>query len=189
MERTSFSAFSAKLARRWPTALAVLSAVVILGGDTGLGMVQGLGEVIPLLALEYVLLAKIGRRGATWPVVVAGSAVLTAAQVIGVVSPVVVLFAIALAVLVWGAVDGQLRRPGALRVQAWGMLGFGALAVAGLALEPAAGRWLIAAGWLAHGVWDFVHLKRDAVVSRSYAEWCGVLDVLVATGLIVLTVF
>ncbi|MGQ0574969.1 MAG: hypothetical protein ACT4RN_12290 [Pseudonocardia sp.] len=41
------------------------------------------------------------------------------------------------------------------------------------------------AGWLAHGIWDFAHLRADTVVSRSYAEWCGVVDVLVAVGLVV----
>jgi hypothetical protein len=37
---------------------------------------------------------------------------------------------------------------------------------------------------LFHGVWDFVHLRADKVVARSYAEWCGVLDVLVAAQLV-----
>ncbi|GAA2793221.1 hypothetical protein [Nonomuraea dietziae] len=42
----------------------------------------------------------------------------------------------------------------------------------------------MAAGWLFHGVWDFVHLKLDKVVARSYAEWCGVFDVLIAAQLV-----
>jgi hypothetical protein len=90
---------------------------------------------------------------------------------------------VALAVLVWGAVDGQLRRPDRFSVQALGMVGFGALALAGLAVDPDLGRWLVAAGWFGHGVWDFVHFKLDRVVARSYALWCGILDVGIALEL------
>ncbi|MGW0478942.1 hypothetical protein [Nonomuraea sp. NPDC003214] len=45
---------------------------------------------------------------------------------------------------------------------------------------------MIAAGWLLHGIWDFVHLRRGKVVARSYAEWCGVLDALIAFELVFL---
>jgi hypothetical protein len=44
----------------------------------------------------------------------------------------------------------------------------------------------VAAGWFLHGLWDFVHLRRNAVVSRSYAEWCGVVDILIAVRLVFL---
>ena len=66
------------------------------------------------------------------------------------------------------------------------MIGFGALVLAALVVEPDLGRYLVAAGWFLHGLWDFVHLRRNAVVSRSYAEWCGVVDVLIAAQLVFL---
>jgi hypothetical protein len=96
------------------------------------------------------------------------------------------LAAIALIVLVWSAVDGQLFRSGEFQLQALGMVGFGALTLVGLAVDPGAARYVVATAWLLHGVWDFVHLWRDRVVRRSYAEWCGVVDVLVAFGLVFL---
>jgi hypothetical protein len=83
-------------------------------------------------------------------------------------------------VLVWGALDGQLRRSSALQAQALGMLGFGALALIGLIVEPDLGRYLVAAGLFLHGVWDFVHLRLNKVVARSHAEWCFVLDIILA---------
>jgi Ni/Fe-hydrogenase subunit HybB-like protein len=101
-----------------------------------------------------------------------------------VIAPAVVFSAVALVVLVWGAVDGRLRRPDPFRVQALGMLGFGAVALAGLAVDPDLGRYLVAAGWFGHGIWDFVHLKLDKVVARSYALWCGVLDLGIAAELV-----
>lgn len=61
-----------------------------------------------------------------------------------------------------------------------GLLGFGALALSGLVIDPEVGRYLVAAGWLFHGVWDLVHLVLDRVVARSYALCCGVLDIGIA---------
>jgi hypothetical protein len=55
-----------------------------------------------------------------------------------------------------------------------------------LAVDPELGRWVVAAGWFLHGVWDFVYLRLDKVVARSYAEWRGVLDILIAAGLVLL---
>jgi hypothetical protein len=58
----------------------------------------------------------------------------------------------------------------------------GAEAPAGRSLDAA--RYVLAPGWFGHGVWDLVHLRGDAVVSRSDAAWCGVLDMLVAAELV-----
>jgi hypothetical protein len=66
------------------------------------------------------------------------------------------------------------------------MLGFGALALAAMAVDPDVGRYLVAAAWLLHGVWDLVYFRLDTVVARSYAEFCGVVDVLIAAGLVLM---
>jgi Ni/Fe-hydrogenase subunit HybB-like protein len=70
------------------------------------------------------------------------------------------------------------------RVQTLGMLRFGALALAGLAVDPDVGRYLVAAGFFLHGVWDFVYFRLDRVVARSHAEWCCVLDVIIVAELV-----
>ena len=171
------------LLQRWPTALAVAPAALIL---TGPEAETDVVELLPLLPLEYLIVAKLQRRQATWPVITVAFVATIALQELDVVPPSTVFAAVALVVLVWGAVDGQLLRPGAFRVQALGMLGFGALALVGLVVEPDLGRYLVAAGWFLHGVWDFVYFKLDKVVARSYAEWCGVVDILVAAGLVFL---
>jgi hypothetical protein len=69
-------------------------------------------------------------------------------EIVDVIAPSIVFVTVALIVLVWSAADGQLRRPGMLRVQALAMVGFGALSLAGLAVDPDLGRYLVAAGWL-----------------------------------------
>ncbi|MFC3999375.1 hypothetical protein ACFOVU_25920 [Nocardiopsis sediminis] len=171
------------LVNRWPTAMALLMTVTTLGGagsDDGVATFSGILLLLPLL---YLVVAKLGRRRATWPLLVAGVAVIFVLEGLELIAPAAVFTAIALVVLVWGAVDGQLRRSGVFRLQALGMLGFGALALIGLAVDPDLGRYAVAAGWFLHGVWDLVHLKRDKVVSRSFAEWCCVVDIVIAIEL------
>ncbi|MBA2809621.1 hypothetical protein E0500_020025 [Streptomyces sp. KM273126] len=76
-----------------------------------------------------------------------------------------------------------------LGIQAAGALALGALALAGLAVDPELGRHLVAAGWFLHGVWDLAHLllaPLRGVVARTFAEWCAVVDVLVAVQLVFL---
>ena len=48
------------------------------------------------------------------------------------------------------------------------------------------GRYVVAAGWFGHAAWDLAHLRADKVVSRSFAEWCTVFDILRAIGILVL---
>jgi hypothetical protein len=93
---------------------------------------------------------------------------------------------VALVFVVWGAVRGTPHGPATFGVQAAGAFAFGGLALAGLAVDPDLGRYLVAASWFFHGVWDFVHMWLDKVVARTFAEWCGVIDVLVAVELLFL---
>ncbi|WP_326727148.1 hypothetical protein [Streptomyces phaeochromogenes] len=176
------------LKRRWPTALAV--ALVILTTADGSGeladTVGAFGDALPLLPLLYVIIHQVGNPRVTWPVLGAGVAAMVALGAQDVVSQPVALVAIALAVLIWGAVRKTPHGRGTFGVQAAGAFGFGALALVGLVVDPDLGRYLVAAGWFFHGVWDFVHLKFDKVVARSFAEWCGVVDVLIAVHLLFL---
>jgi hypothetical protein len=175
---------AAALARRWPTWLALGMSALTFGGSESAEGVRSLANALVLLQLGYLVIAKLRRRQASWPVIVAGFALIIGLRVLDVIAPAAVLSAMALIVLIWGAVDGQLYRDGAFRVQVLGMLIFGALALAGLLMDPGLGRYLVAAGWFFHGIWDFVHLKLDRVVARSHAEWCGVLDIVIAAELV-----
>ncbi|MGW0654559.1 hypothetical protein ACWD4T_38335 [Streptomyces umbrinus] len=177
------------LKRRWPTALAV-ALVILTTADDASGeladTVGAFGDALPLLPLLYVIIHQVGNPRVTWPVLGAGVAAMVALGAQDVVSQPVALVAIALAVLVWGAVRGTPHGRATFGVQAAGALVFGALALIGLAVDPDLGRYLVAAGWFFHAVWDFVHLRLDKVVARSFAEWCGVVDVLVAVHLLFL---
>jgi hypothetical protein len=165
------------LLRRWPAALAIGLELV----SWGIGLVRA-GQVLPLLPALYVIVTVLRRRGASWPVLIASFVLLVVLQLQSWVNPTVVILALASAV----AVVGLFRRPGRaeLLLQTGGLVLFGGLALVGLLVAPEVARYVLAAGWLGHGVWDLVHLRRDKVVSRSYAEWCGVLDVLIAAELL-----
>ncbi|MFD6858236.1 hypothetical protein ACFWB0_05740 [Rhodococcus sp. NPDC060086] len=179
--------------RRWPAlvALAFIGPDVIaaaLGNASGSAEDLGdlLGQTLPMLALVYLLMAKIGNRRFTWPIVAVVVACVVVIKMSGAVAPSAVLIGASLLLLVWVSLNGQLGRSGALRLQAIGVAFFCGLAVTGLVIDPQMGTYVIAAGWLLHGVWDFVHLWRDRVVSRSFAELCGVIDVLIAIQLVLM---
>jgi hypothetical protein len=176
--------WTGRLKDRWPTGLAVAMSVLMLGGGESDEGLASLSEALLLLPLLYLVAAKLRRRQASWPALMALIALFIALRVLDVIAPSAFFTAVALMVLVWGGIAGRLHRADEFRIQALGMVGFGALALAGLAVDPDLGRYLVAAGWFFHGVWDFVHLKLDKVVARSYAECCGVVDTLVAVELV-----
>jgi hypothetical protein len=174
--------WTAALKHRWPTWLAIALAALTVGGST----VQSLADVLPMLAWAYLAAAVLQRRQATWVVAVVAVAALVALRLQEWVDPVVAWLVAALALVLWGAVRGQLRRRGALVVEMAGMVGFTAIALAAVSVDPDLGRYIVAAGWFGHAAWDFAHFRADKVVSRSFAEWCAVFDFLRAVGILVL---
>jgi len=174
---TVLLASSKALARRWPTLVALGMAVLSWGIDTVTA-----GQLLPLLPLVYVLATVVRRRALSWPILIVsilGFALLGSQNLVG---PVTVLMATAVAI----TVAGLIRPTGRLEmvVQAIGLIIFTGVAVLGLVTAPEVARWVLAAGWVAHGLWDLVHLRRNAVVSRSYAEWCAVFDILLGVQLL-----
>jgi hypothetical protein len=174
--------WAAAIMHRWPTWLAIALAALTVGGST----VESLADVLPMLAWAYLAAAVLQRRQATWVVAVVAVAALVALRLQEWVDPVVAWLVAALALVLWGAVRGQLRRRGALVVETAGMVGFTAIALAAVSVDPHLGRYIVAAGWFGHAAWDFAHFRADKVVSRSFAEWCAVFDFLRAVGILVL---
>lgn len=169
--------------RRWPTLLAIaMSAATFGGGDSDDG-VTGLAEALLLLPLLYLIVAAARRRRASWPVLAALLAAMVGLRQQDAVAPAVPLVVLGLGLLLWGEVQGYMRKPDQFRIQALGMVGFGAVVLVGLAVDPDLGRYIVAAGWFGHGLWDLAHLRADSVVSRSFAEWCAVIDILIAIQL------
>ena len=135
--------------------------------------------------LWYVVIAAVARRSWTRSVLVGVIGLFVLLRLQDRVEPAVVLMAIALAAVLWGAARGRLVQPSFL-LQIAGLVAFAALATAGFLLAPDVGRYVIAAGWFAHGLWDLAHLRADSGVARTGAEWCAVVDIAIAVQLVVL---
>jgi hypothetical protein len=86
--------------------------------------------------------------------------------------------------LAWGTARGELGNRRLLTAQTAAVLGFGAVALTTVAVAPAAARYVLAAGWIAHAIWDVVHHHIGRVVPRWYAETCLVIDLTLAAALL-----
>ena len=80
----------------------------------------------------------------------------------------------------YGLVRGAIRPAGGLPLQALAMVVVGTIAVITLLVDETAGGILVAIGLLGHAGWDVYHHRVNRVVVRSLAEFCFVIDTLVA---------
>ena len=177
------------LKHRWPTALGIaLAAMTAYDLEIDAGSVSSLAALVVLMAFVYVGAAALDRRRATWVVFLAGCAVIVVFLDLldSGVDPSAVLLVAALVFFMLGVARGLLRRPGGLTLQAAGMLGFGVVALMALYVDPNLGAYLVAFALIGHAAWDAYHYLRDRVVARSYAEYCGVLDLLVGAAILVM---
>ena len=102
----------------------------------------------------------------------------------GLIAAGIVILVASLAFVALGVARGRRRGPGGLSFQAAGMLGFGAIALVTLYVDTVLGAYLVAFALLGHAAWDAFHYLRDRVVSRSYAEFCGIFDVLLGAAIL-----
>jgi putative effector of murein hydrolase LrgA (UPF0299 family) len=179
--------WSEVLMHRWPTALGVaVAALTAFDLQVDAGFVSSISAVVVLMALVYIGAAALDRRRASWAVLLAGLLPALFIPATSGINPSVILLAAAAAFLVVGVARGQLRRPGGLMLQGAGVLAFGSTALAALFVAPELGAYLVAFALLGHAGWDAYHYLRDRVVVRSYAEFCGVLDLLVGVAILVM---
>lgn len=183
---TTTTTMTARLARRWPTALALIAAVVctviIFGRNADVEFAPGIAIMMGAYPAAYA----IGKPAAVWPAfgVLLGVVVVFAALDIdvgyGMTAVLVVLWLCVLAV-------GRARDGRWFVVETTGLLFFGAITIAALAVDPRLGGVLAGVGWLSHGLWDVYHWIHDRVVNRSWSEMCAVLDIPVGLLLILVS--
>jgi hypothetical protein len=174
------------LVYRWPTWLALACAALTFGPNDN-DTVRGLAEFILLLQLNYLVTSVLRRRWIAWAGLPVSFAVAIGLRLQDAVESSSVLVGLSAIVLLWGLSRSRLRGSRWFLIQAGGMVGFAAFALTALAVDPQLALYLTAAGWFLHGMWDFVHLWKDRVVARSFAEWCGVVDVLLAAELLLMS--
>ncbi|MEJ3749006.1 hypothetical protein WEI85_37780 [Actinomycetes bacterium KLBMP 9797] len=170
------------LPHRWPTALGLSAAALqlALGPDT-----ETVTTVIIVALLCYLGAAALDRRWVAWAGCAVFSVFVAASQILD-LTWWVVGAVLALILVVAGLVLRVPRPP--LTAQTAALLGYGAVAVIALSLEPRVGLALAGLALAAHGVWDVIHYRRDVVVHRSLAEFCVLLDVPLGVAAIVLAI-
>jgi hypothetical protein len=173
---------TAVIGHRWPTWLALALAAIILW-DLGDG--SELALVLVLAAAGYLFMAVVDRAPATWPVLFAFVATVVVLRLLD-IDPWPALTAVAVALIAVGMISGQLRRPGLYGLQSPAALGFIALGLAALSVAADIGHYFIAAGLLGHAAWDAIHWRANKIVARSFSEWCGVLDLILGLGILIL---
>jgi hypothetical protein len=173
-----------RLRRRWP-ALAGLAFAVFAGYDVAGG--ADLAPVLVASGLIYLGAAALGRQAAAWPLFFGTFVVIGVGTAIGGPDPTWVLIGFAVLLAGYGVVRGAQRSPAGLPRQALAMVVVGVAAAVTVLVGGAVGGFLVAAGLLAHAAWDAYHHRVNRVVVRSMAEFCFVLDTLLAVAVIVAT--
>jgi hypothetical protein len=191
MAETTVATKQSTLADRWPTALAIacaagaIAAIALLDRDD-----VDFGPVVVLMAGIYLMAFALGRRWTAWvafAVLSTVMGVLNGLDNAGVLpfEPAVGISLAVVLVWVWTVVRRRYADGGTFSVQTAGMVVFGGATLLCLALAPRWGELVAGLGFVAHGAWDAYHYRHNKVVSRSYAEFCGVIDLTVGPALII----
>lgn len=175
--------------RRWPLLLGVAFAVFNLVTDDNS---NALGALMVLLVATtaYVVIAALDKPSWSWSVLGVLVVVIVALRLLSdnVALELGVFAAVVIGSITVGLIRGLWKRPGAYRWQPFAAVGFVAVCLIALLLDPLGGRVLIAVGLIGHALWDVVHWRRHAVVSRSLAEWCAALDLTLGAGILLMLV-
>ena len=168
--------------RWWPTLIGLAFALAV-----GLGVGGGFAAIVLVCAVIYLLAAVTARPGMAWlGFLVTGPAVAIGPILDAEWLSLSIIGAFGLVLVVIGLVRGTWKTA-INALQLVGVVGFGAIALIAYLVQPVLAGILIAVGLAAHAVWDIVHHRRNVVVSRSYAEFCAVLDLTLAVVVILLT--
>ncbi|MFE6646632.1 hypothetical protein ACFVJS_08735 [Nocardioides sp. NPDC057772] len=166
----------------WPAALGLAAATfqIVTGAAT-----DAVALTVTVAASCYLAAAAFGLRWIAWANILVGSIVAILSELAG--APWWLGLAVFAVVLV---VVGLLRRAPVrwLSAEGFAMVGFGGLAVVAVLISPRTGLALAGVALASHAAWDYLHWRRDAVVPRSMAEFCIVLDVLFGAAAITLAI-
>ena len=169
----------------WPTLAGVgLAAFIALSASSG----RELASILAASGFVYLGAAALQKPSAAWPLFF-GTFVVIAVNRTGLAAIDATWVFLLLAVLLaaYGLSRGAVLPTAGLPLQTIAMAGFGAVAAAALNTAGDAAAYLVAAGLLGHAAWDVYHYWTNRVVVRSMAEFCAVLDTLLAMAIVVAT--
>nr|WTA66416.1 hypothetical protein OHB51_28685 [Micromonospora sp. NBC_00855] len=179
------------LVDRWPIAVAL---VVVAGAVTVIALVNEqaelFGPAVATMAGIYLMAYALGRPWTAWLAFVILSVVVTGLHLLArllalPVDPAVGMTLLLVPLWVWAATRRRFSPTRTFSVQTAGMMVFGAITLLTAATQPQVGIAVAAVGFLAHGIWDAYHYRVNLVVSRSWAQFCAVVDVGVGIALLI----
>lgn len=176
------------LKHRWPTLCGIaLALFTAFGGGINREFTSFVSALIVFMAFIYLAAAVLGQRSSAWLVFLVGLVVITLLKLLELNTVAVFGFlGLALVFLVLGVVRNQWRGASSLPLETVGMIAFSTIALVMLNLNLTWAGYLAALALFAHAAWDTVHLWRNRVVARSYAEFCAVLDVVLGVAILVM---
>jgi hypothetical protein len=175
------------LSQRWPTFLAIgFAAFVALDLVRGAERGNQLAPIVAASGLVYLGAAALRKPATAWLVFVISIPIITAAK-IGVtdVDATWILLGLAAVFIGYGLLRDGSHPTSGLPLQTIAMIAFGAVAAIALYVDEVTGAYLVAGGLFAHAGWDAYHHRANRVVARSMAEFCFVLDVLLAVAIVI----
>lgn len=174
----------------WPTLAGIgFAAFVALDLFRGTERGSDLASIVTASGLVYLAAAALQKPSTAWPVFFVSVIVITASKT-GLIDfdATWILFCLAGLFAGYGLLRGATRSTGGLPLQTIAMITFGAVAAIALVVSGDIGAYLVAAGLLGHAAWDVYHHWANRVVVRSLAEFCFVLDTLLAAAIVLVVV-
>jgi hypothetical protein len=171
--------------KRWPTLLGIAIAALV-----ALGQARG-SQLAPILAasgLVYLGAAALRQPGAAWPLFFGTFVVLTVVRLGANVDATWVFICAAAILFAYGLWHGATRPFAGLPLQTIAMVVIATGAALAAAVDADLGAYVVAFGLLGHAAWDVYHHRINKVVARSMAEFCAVLDTLLAVVIVFTTV-
>jgi len=189
----SGAAGGAQLSPTWWTSLRAWPALVAIGLVAFVTVDMSSGrDSAPILAacgLVYLGAVALQKPTAAWPLCLVTFVVITADSAGWMdLDATWILLALGGVFLGYALLRGAVRPSGGLSLQTIGMIVFGGAAAIALFVDELFGALIVAAGLLVHAGWDLHHHRVNQVVARSFAEFCFVLDILLAIAIVVVTV-
>lgn len=174
--------------RRWPSLAGfVFGGALAVAFWVGFSTTAQAAQVLTAAGFVYLGCAALGSRRAAWPLFALTFVVIGAGFAVPAFDPGWAIVVGAVALAVFGLVRGAVRPGWGMPLQALAMTVIVLVALGVALLGDRVAGLLVGVGLLAHAAWDVHHLRTRRVVASSMAEFCCVLDTVLAVTLVVVS--
>ena len=177
------------VARRWPTAAGILLAGSLAAGTwSGVTGIAAVAHIVTASGFVYLGAGALRRQAAAWPLFLSSFVLITIGFVVPAFNSTVWMLGIVTLLALCALFQGGSRPTWGIPMQTAALVVLAAVVFSAVSVGSPWAGLLISAALLAHAGWDVYHHRVDRVVARSMAEFCGVLDTLLALTVLVATI-